>query len=66
MKDQTNDKTKAGMMDGLGEELEMFLWHVYESHGEIATMQQLRESARTYLGLRRRGQRTGGKWIAEG
>ena len=58
MKDTTNE--------ALAEELEMFIWHLYENYGEVISMKQLREGAQAYLSLRRRGDRVGGRWIAGG
>lgn len=52
--------------DDLAQELEMLVWYLYETYGEVMSIRQLREGAQAYLKLRRRGDRVGGRWIAEG
>ena len=52
--------------EDLAEELEMFIWHLYENYGDVMSIKQLREGAQAYLALRRRGDRVGGKWLAHG
>lgn len=54
------------MMDGLAEELENFIWHLYENYGEVISIRQVRDGAQAYLKLRRRGDKVQGQWLAYG
>ena len=61
MKDQPTTTNEE-----LADELEMLVWYLYETYGEVMSIKQLREGAQAYLALRRRGDRVGGRWIAQG